>query len=57
MQVAKPAPDPLIKRRNDEKLSSGESKKQMLEDNRTQEEILKFSVTPLWDIPYNEQVS
>lgn len=56
-EIAKPAPDPLIKRRNDEKQSSSESKRPKLEDNRTQEEILQSNVTPLWNIPYSEQIS
>lgn len=56
-EIAKPAPDPLIKRRNDEKQLSKESKKQKLEENRSQEDILKFSATPLWNIPYSEQIS
>uniref|UniRef100_A0A1B6D834 tRNA (uracil(54)-C(5))-methyltransferase n=2 Tax=Clastoptera arizonana TaxID=38151 RepID=A0A1B6D834_9HEMI len=52
--IAKPAPDPLVKRRNE---NNGNAKKKIkIEDNRTQEEILKSNITPLWDMPYEEQL-
>lgn len=53
---AKAAPDPLVKKRKDNADNESESKKVKV-DNRTQEEKIKSSTVPLWDVPYEEQVS
>ncbi|KAF5277149.1 hypothetical protein FQR65_LT03855 [Abscondita terminalis] len=52
---AKPAPDPLVKRRNENDSSEVTTKKFKI-DERPQEERLKSSTIPLWDVPYEEQL-
>lgn len=52
---AKPAPDPLVKRRNEQDDDECTTKKIKLDD-RPQEERLKSSTTPLYDTPYEEQL-
>lgn len=53
-EVAKPAPDPLVrKRKQDENPSQDKRKK---DDNKSQEERLMDATTPYWNMPYEEQV-
>ncbi|XP_015837917.1 tRNA (uracil-5-)-methyltransferase homolog A isoform X2 [Tribolium castaneum] len=51
---AKPSPDPLVKKRKEDS-EEGPNKKIKI-DNRSQEEKLKSSTIPLWDVPYEEQL-
>jgi tRNA (uracil-5-)-methyltransferase len=51
---AKPSPDPLVKKRKEDSRDS--SNKKIKIDNRSQEEKLKSSTIPLWDVPYEEQL-
>ncbi|CAH0564921.1 unnamed protein product [Brassicogethes aeneus] len=51
---AKPAPDPLVKRRQESNDENRQNKKPKFEG--TQEERLKFSTTPFWDKEYSEQL-
>lgn len=55
-EIAKPAPDPLVRKR---KLEEGneQQKKKKEDDNRSQEERLKDATTPYWKLPYEEQVN
>ncbi|PSN32844.1 tRNA (uracil-5-)-methyltransferase A [Blattella germanica] len=59
--IATPAPDPLVKKRREQTMhnesneGTSEAKKQKLDD-RTQEERLHESVTPLWNVPYEKQL-
>lgn len=59
-EIAKPAPDPLVKRRrektNDMRDGEKDAKKQKADDNRTQEERLKDSTIPLWNVSYEKQI-
>ncbi|XP_025832321.1 tRNA (uracil-5-)-methyltransferase homolog A [Agrilus planipennis] len=52
---AKPAPDPLVKKRRDDQACENAPKK-FKTDEQTQEERLKASVIPLWNVPYEEQL-
>ncbi|XP_044252549.1 tRNA (uracil-5-)-methyltransferase homolog A [Tribolium madens] len=51
---AKPSPDPLVKKRK-ENSEEGPNKRVKI-DNRSQEEKLKSSTIPLWDVPYEDQL-
>ena len=55
-QIAKPAPDPFIKKR----LEEGTSNKRLKVDDDAQsmsiEDKIKFSTTPLWNVPYSSQL-
>lgn len=53
-QKARAAPDPLVKKRKEDNESELSNKKV---DNRSQEERLKSSTIPLWNVPYDEQVN
>lgn len=58
-EIAKPAPDPLVKKRRQEaqeKQDGQDDAKKQKTDDRSQEECLKTSTTPLWNIPYEEQI-
>ncbi|XP_069702776.1 tRNA (uracil-5-)-methyltransferase homolog A-like [Periplaneta americana] len=58
-EVAKPAPDPLVKKRRQqtqEKQDGQDDAKKQKTDDRSQEERLKSSTIPLWNIPYEEQI-
>uniref|UniRef100_A0A6P7GQ24 tRNA (uracil(54)-C(5))-methyltransferase n=1 Tax=Diabrotica virgifera virgifera TaxID=50390 RepID=A0A6P7GQ24_DIAVI len=50
---AKPAPDPLVKKRKEDS-EEHQAKKQKLEGS--QEERLKNSTIPYWNVPYEEQL-
>ncbi|KAF5290360.1 hypothetical protein FQA39_LY14743 [Lamprigera yunnana] len=51
---AKPAPDPLVKRRNE--LDDETTAKKVKLDEPSQEVRIKLSTIPLWDTPYEEQL-
>lgn len=55
-EVAKPAPDPLVRKRKQEEGGDVQDKKKK-EDDRDQDTRLKDAITPYWHIPYEEQVS
>ncbi|KAJ8923060.1 hypothetical protein NQ315_001609 [Exocentrus adspersus] len=52
---AKPAPDPLVKKRKEEAGDGGSNKKPKL-DVQSQEEKLKNSTIPYWNVEYSEQL-
>lgn len=54
-EIAKPAPDPLVKKRKQEE-DSVQLKKKKENENKSQEERLKDAVIPYWNVPYEEQV-
>lgn len=56
LQKAKAAPDPLVKKRKEDGENDQQSKKAK-PDERSQEERLKSSAIPLWNLSYDEQVS
>lgn len=56
-EVAKPAPDPLVKKRKLEEDGIGQDKKKKEDDNRSQEQRLAEATTPYYNIPYEEQVA
>ncbi|XP_045536561.1 tRNA (uracil-5-)-methyltransferase homolog A [Papilio machaon] len=55
-EVAKPAPDPLVRKRKLEEEGTGPDKKKGDEDNKSQEERLKDATIPYWNVPYEEQL-
>ncbi|XP_063825727.1 tRNA (uracil-5-)-methyltransferase homolog A [Ostrinia nubilalis] len=54
-EVAKPAPDPLVRKRKQEEDSTVADKKKK-EDDRDQETRVKDATTPYWNMPYEEQL-
>ncbi|KAJ0176492.1 hypothetical protein K1T71_007671 [Dendrolimus kikuchii] len=54
--VAKPAPDPLVRKRKKDENTLTEGKKKKEHDEISQEQKLKDATTPYWDMPYDEQV-
>ncbi|XP_026327285.1 tRNA (uracil-5-)-methyltransferase homolog A [Hyposmocoma kahamanoa] len=55
-EVAKPAPDPLVKKRKLEEDGIGQDKKKKEDDNRSQQQRLAEATTPYYNIPYEEQL-
>lgn len=55
-EIAKPAPDPLVRKRKQEEENPVQDKKKKQEDRRSQEERIKDATTPYWNMPYEEQV-
>ncbi|XP_054290417.1 tRNA (uracil-5-)-methyltransferase homolog A-like [Macrosteles quadrilineatus] len=56
--AAKPAPDPLVKRRNEASNDGNNSgKRQKMDDSRPQLERLKDSTVPLWRLTPDEQAA
>ncbi|XP_049873164.1 tRNA (uracil-5-)-methyltransferase homolog A [Pectinophora gossypiella] len=55
-EVAKPAPDPLVRKRKQEEDSNGQEKKKKEDSNKSQEERLADATTPYWNVPYDEQL-
>lgn len=57
-EIAKPAPDPLVKKRRQEshEKRDGEDAKKQKIDDKSQEERLKASTIPLWNVPYDKQI-
>lgn len=53
---AKPAPDPLVRKRRQDEVGTGKGKKAKEDENKSQAERLKDATTPYWRMPYNEQV-
>lgn len=53
-EAAKPAPDPLVKRKQENEENA--HKKQKVDHTKSQEERLKDAVIPFWNTPYEEQV-
>ncbi|CAH0398240.1 unnamed protein product [Chilo suppressalis] len=54
-EVAKPAPDPLVRKRKQED-GEGVQNKKKKDDGKSQEERLKDTTTPFWNIPYEDQL-
>lgn len=54
-EVAKPAPDPLVRKRKQDEEGT-QTKKQREDGSKSQEERLKDAVTPYWNMAYEEQV-
>jgi len=57
-QIARPAADPLMRKRKQENKfgSHGDKKQKMVDDGLSPGERLKNSVTPLWKLEYKEQL-
>ncbi|XP_075978100.1 tRNA (uracil-5-)-methyltransferase homolog A [Anticarsia gemmatalis] len=56
-EIAKPAPDPFVrKRKQEEEGQEQQKKKKTVDDNRSQEDRLKDATTPYWNIEYAEQL-
>ncbi|CAK1580486.1 unnamed protein product [Parnassius mnemosyne] len=55
-EAAKPAPDPLVRKRKQGEDEAIQDKKMKEVDNKSQEERLKDATTPYWNIPYDEQL-
>ncbi|XP_014468217.1 PREDICTED: tRNA (uracil-5-)-methyltransferase homolog A-like isoform X1 [Dinoponera quadriceps] len=55
-QVAKPAPDPFVKRKLEEETASKRLKNNEEDQDRSPMERIKFSTTPLWNMPYASQL-
>lgn len=53
-QKAKPAPDPLVKKRKEEAEDGGLNKK--FKTDVESKDKLKSSTIPYWNVEYNEQV-
>ncbi|CAH0751597.1 unnamed protein product [Diatraea saccharalis] len=54
-EIAKPAPDPLVRKRKHED-GNVEHDKKKKDNGKSQEERLKDSTTPYWNMPYEEQL-
>ncbi|KAL4716706.1 hypothetical protein ACJJTC_004825 [Scirpophaga incertulas] len=54
-EIAKPAPDPLVRKRKKEEVDASKLKKKKVDD-RPQDERLKDTATPYWNMPYEEQL-
>lgn len=54
-EIAKPAPDPLVRKRKQEEESTVQDKKKK-EDDRDQDTRVKDATTPYWNMPYEQQV-
>ncbi|CAG9102898.1 unnamed protein product [Plutella xylostella] len=55
-EVAKPAPDPFVRKRKQEEEGDRNDKKKKEDDGKSQEERLKDATTPYWRMPYEEQL-
>ncbi|XP_032682575.1 tRNA (uracil-5-)-methyltransferase homolog A-like [Odontomachus brunneus] len=55
-QIAKPAPDPFVKRKLEEETADKRLKNDEEDKNCSPMERIKFSTTPLWNIPYMNQL-
>lgn len=53
--MADPAPDPFIKRKNEE-ARDGPNKRPKVESEEEQNLQLQNNVSPLWNVPYEDQV-
>ncbi|KAL0838662.1 hypothetical protein ABMA28_016735 [Loxostege sticticalis] len=54
-EIAKPAPDPLVRKRKQEEESTVQDKKKK-EDDRDQDTRVKDATTPYWNMPYEQQL-
>lgn len=55
-EIAKPAPDPLVRKRKHDGENTVDDKKKKDDDGISQEQKLMNATTPYWSIPYDEQV-
>ncbi|XP_011686341.1 PREDICTED: tRNA (uracil-5-)-methyltransferase homolog A-like isoform X1 [Wasmannia auropunctata] len=55
-QAAKPAPDPFVKRKLEEESSNKRLKTDAEDPNCSPMDRIKFSTTPLWNMPYLDQL-
>ncbi|EZA46612.1 TRNA (uracil-5-)-methyltransferase-like protein A [Ooceraea biroi] len=55
-QVAKPAPDPFVKRKLEEQSTSKRFKSDAEDSNCSAMDRIKFITTPLWNVPYADQL-
>lgn len=55
-EEAKPAPDPLVRKRKQDEVGAVKSKKEKEDESKSQEDRLKDATTPYWRMPYDEQV-
>jgi len=54
--VAKPAPDPFVKRKLEEQSANKRFKNDSEDSNCSSMDRIKFITTPLWNMPYPDQV-
>lgn len=54
--MAKPAPDPFVKRKLEEESSSKRLRTDAEDLNCSPMDRIKFITTPLWNMPYSSQV-
>lgn len=54
--MAKPAPDPFVKRKLEEESSNKRLKIDAEDLNCSPMDKIKFITTPLWNMPYSSQV-
>lgn len=54
--MAKPAPDPFVKRKLEEESSNKRLKTDAEDPNYSPVDRIKFITTPLWNMPYPDQV-
>jgi len=54
--VAKPAPDPFVKRKLEEQSANKRFKNDGEDSNCSSMDRIKFITTPLWNMPYPDQV-
>ncbi|KAK2581834.1 hypothetical protein KPH14_002300 [Odynerus spinipes] len=55
-QVAKPAPDPFVKRKLEENSTNKRLKSELDDPNMSAMDKVKFTTTPLWNMPYLSQL-
>ncbi|KAG5310506.1 PREDICTED: tRNA (uracil-5-)-methyltransferase homolog A-like [Acromyrmex echinatior] len=55
-QVAKPAPDPFVKKKLEEESSNKRLKTDTEDSNCSPMDRIKFITTPLWNMPYSDQL-
>ncbi|XP_034832197.1 tRNA (uracil-5-)-methyltransferase homolog A [Maniola hyperantus] len=54
-EEAKPAPDPIVRKRKQDE-EGPQNKKKKEDENKSQDERLKDAVTPYWNVPYEQQI-
>ncbi|XP_059052002.1 tRNA (uracil-5-)-methyltransferase homolog A [Achroia grisella] len=56
-EVAKPAPDPLVRKRKQDEEDTVQGKKKKEDATKSQEERLKDATIPYWNMPYENQLT
>ncbi|XP_043671012.1 tRNA (uracil-5-)-methyltransferase homolog A-like isoform X1 [Vespula pensylvanica] len=55
-QIAKPAPDPFVKRKLEENKTNKKLKNELHDPDISAMDRVKFTTTPLWNMPYSSQL-